>query len=250
MIDYYSHVSALNVCLGALKNAPPPDQSNPKAPLEALHATQSQRGSAILGTLVDHLLQYAQSRTSVEIEILRQAASLFQDGRAILDQFNAVLPSLEAGMTTPTASGVLPAFNAALAKIPGVVASVQSLQARFATFQMNFRGNWMAAVGQQRDAPIPQWAWRDVFLSRLTTAFVANTQALATTPRQRAFALGTLAGAAGNLLGSAYLNAVVGGPRRSHQLRHRLAAYSVGAWFRDNEPQYAGTLASIRHDLS
>ena len=83
-----------------------------------------------------------------------------------------------------------------------------------------------------------------------TTAFVANTQALATTAKQRAFALGTLAGAAGNFFGSGYLNAVVGGPRRSHELRHRLAAYSVGDWLRDNEPNYSGTLAETRAALT
>ena len=108
----------------------------------------------------------------------------------------------------------------------------------------------MAPVGQQRNKPVAEWAWRDVFMARRTTAFVADAQAQTTSPRQRAFALGALAGAAGNLFGSAYLNSVVGGPRRSHQLRHRLAAYSVGAWLRDNEPALSTTLTDIRVALT
>jgi hypothetical protein len=108
----------------------------------------------------------------------------------------------------------------------------------------------MAPVGQQLNAPVSQWSWRDVFLARRTTALVAAAQASATTPRQKAFAVGAFAGATGNLLGSGYLNAVVGGPRRSHQLRHRLAAYSVGAWLRDNQPALADTLADIQTALT
>lgn len=89
-----------------------------------------------------------------------------------------------------------------------------------------------------------------VFLARRTTAFVAAAQSAATTARQKAFAVGAFAGAAGNVLGSGYLNAVVGGPRRSHQLRHRLAAYSVGAWLRDNQLLLAGTLDSLQKALA
>jgi hypothetical protein len=250
MIDYFSHVAALQVCKSSLKISPPSDMTNPKAVPEALLAADNESGSAILGALFDHLLQYSQNETSVEINILRHAAALFHDGRAILKKFSAVRPSLEAGLTTPAAPGVLAAFNTAVSELPGLVTEIENLQTKLEAFQANFSGNWMAAVGQQLDAPVPQWAWRDVFLARRTTAFVANAQSSAATVRQRAFALGTLAGAAGNLLGSGYLNSVVGGPRRSHQLRHRLAAYSVGAWLRDHEPQYAGTLAGIRQHLT
>lgn len=250
MIDYFAHVAALRVCLSALKSKPPADPAHPKDVTAALSDANSQPGSAILGALVDHLLQYSESTTSVEIGILTQAAALFQNAKTILAQISATRAGLEAGLTTPAAPGVVAGYNTALASLSGIATQVQNLQTGLQAFQATFSGNWMAAVGQQQDKPVPQWAWRDVFLARRTTAFVANAQALATTPRQRAFALGTLAGAAGNFLGSGYLNAVVGGPRRSHELRHRLAAYSVGAWLRDNEPQYAETLATIQTALT
>lgn len=250
MIDYFAHVCALRVCISAMKKSSPSDPADPKAPHTALLDAGDQPGSAILGALVDHLLQYSQAATSSEIGILSQAAALFKKAVAILNQTTATRSDLEAGLTTPTGPGVVAAYNTALAALPGIATKVKNLQADLQTFQSNFSGSWMAAVGQQQGQPVPQWAWRDVFLGRRTTAFVANAQALAATPRERAFALGTFAGAAGNLIGSGYLNAVVGGPRRSHELRHRLAAYSVGAWLRDNESQYAETLAAIRAALT
>lgn len=250
MIDYFSHVAALRVCLRAITSSQPPDPANPKAVPEAVLATDSAFGGAVLGALFDHVLQYSQSSTSREIDVLVSAAKLFQEGSAILGQLSTVRPALEAGLTTPNAPGVLAAFNAASSELPNIATALQNLQTNLEAFQASFSGNYMAPVGQQQDEPVQQWAWRDIFLGRRTTAFVANVQRSAATTRQKAFALGNLAGAAGNLLGSGYLNTVVGGPRRSHQLRHRLAAYSVGAWFRDHEPQYAGTLVDIRQALN
>jgi hypothetical protein len=250
MIDYFSHVSALRVYLSALASAPPPDPAHPQDVATALTDAGTEPGGAMLGALTDHLLQYSQAETSVEIDILQNAAALFQQGVDVYDQLSTVRSSMEASLTAPNAPGALTAYNAALEGLFTIEANVQNLRNQIEAFQANFSGTWMAPVGQQEDAPVPQWAWRDVFLARRTTAFVANTQGLATTARQRAFAVGALAGATGNLLGSGYLNSVVGGPRRSHQLRHRLAAYSTGAWLRDNEPQTAGTLSSIRAALS
>lgn len=250
MIDYFSHVSALRVSLSALAMLPPADPADPAAVAEALTDAGNEPGSAILGALTDHLLQYSQAGTSVEIDILKTAAGLFQQGLQIFNQLSTVRTGLETGLTTPTAPGALAAYNAALADLLTVQTSVQNFRTQLETFQTSLSEIWLAPVGQQQDAPVPQWTWRDVFLARRTTAFVANAQGLATTARQRAYALGTLAGAAGNLLGSGYLNSVVGGPRRSHQLRHRLAAYSTGAWLRDNEPGIAGTLSSIRTALT
>jgi hypothetical protein len=249
MIDYFTHVSALKVSEAAITNSPLADPANQKGASEALSAVNAEPGSAILGSLIDHLLQYSQARTSSEINILKSAAVLFNEGRIILAKLAAVRLSLETSMATPTAPGASAAYNAALSEFPVIATDFQNLAQKFQTIQANFPADWLAPVGQQLDEPVSDWAWRDIFLGRRTTAFVANTQELATTTRGKAFSFGVFAGAAGNLIASAYLNSVVGGPRRSHTLRHRLAAYSVGAWLRDNEPQYAGTLADIRTAL-
>jgi hypothetical protein len=250
MIDYFSHVSALRVCLSAMASSPPADPAHPAAVADALAAASSEPGSAILGALTDHLLQYSQAVTSKEIGILAQATALFEQGLTTYGQLSAIRTDLETGLTTPTAPGALAAYNAALAALLDIQPAIQNLRGKIEAFQASYSNPWIAPVGQQQDAPVSQWAWRDVFLARRTTAFVANAQNLATTAQQRAFAIGALAGAAGNLLGSGYLNSVVGGPRRSHQLRQRLAAYSVGAWLRDNEPLLAGSLSSIRIALT
>jgi hypothetical protein len=250
MIDYFAHVSALRVCMAALAVAPPADPAHNAAVKNGLKAAKAEPGSAMLGAMVDHLLQYSQAQTSKELDLLRKASILFLSGLKVLKQFKDVLPDLEGGLTTPLAPKALDKYNAALSKVPVIHTDVKNLHADVKDFQKAFLSNWMAPVGQQQDAPVNKWLWRDVFLTRRTTAFVAAAQALATTARQKAFAVGVFAGAAGNVFGSGYLNAVVGGPRRSHQLRHRLAAYSVGAWLRDNQPAIADSLASIRAALS
>jgi hypothetical protein len=249
MIDYFTHVAALQVAQKAIANSQLSDPANPKGASEALTAVEAEPGGAILGSLVDHLLQYSQTPTALEIGLLKKSASVFAEGRTILAKLAAVRSSLETSLATPTAPGALAAYNAALAELPAIGTDFQNMAQKFQALQAGFPANWIAPVGQQLNEPVAQWAWRDIFLARRTTAFVATTQELATTARGKAFAFGAFAGAAGNLIGSGYLNSVVGGPRRSHTLRHRLAAYSVGAWMRDNEPQYAETLANIRSAL-
>jgi hypothetical protein len=250
MIDYLAHVAALRSFRGALASAPPSDPKSPKAVAEGLSDSDAQPGSAMLGALVDHWLQYSERDTSVEIGLLRNGAAIFQDALSIFAEIAKVRAGLETGLTTPTAPGALAGYNAAVAQLPGVASAVGTLHTQLEAFQAGFTAEWMAPTGQQEGTPVAQWAWRDVFLARRTSAFVANAQKLATTARQRAFALGTVAGAGGNICGSGYLNSVVGGPRRSHELRHRLAAYSVGAWLRDNEPQLAGTIADLQAALT
>jgi hypothetical protein len=245
MIDYFSHAASLQVAIRAIRQSPAAGTAS------FVDSAEAQPGSALLGALVDHLLQYSQTETSVEIGILSHAAALFKDGRKLLNQITEVFSSLEAGMTNPGAPGVLTAFNKALSEVPNITTGLQNLGSKLDSFQASSSPvDWMTPVGRQQGHPVAQWFWRDVFLARRTTAFVEAAKGLAITPRQQAFALGTVAGAAGNLLGSGYLNAVVGGPRRSHQLRHRLAAYSVGVWFREQERLLSGGLDSIREALS
>jgi hypothetical protein len=200
MIDYFSHVSALQTCFRSLYFADLPDPF--PALSEALQAADSEPGAALLGTLVDQLLQFSQAKTSVELTILSKAAVLYKTALNIYTELGVVRTSMEAGITTPTAPGALHAYNAALASLPKIGTAVQTLTTDLKKFQAEYSGDWMVPVGQQLDAPVQNWAWRDVFLGRRTSAFVANAQSSATTAKQKAFALGTFAGALGNLLGS------------------------------------------------
>ena len=251
MIDYFAHASALQVFLLSLKSSLPADEQEFVA--RALDDAENEPGSALLGALVDHLLQYAQPDTAAELDVLREASSLFQRGLTLYDQLSGIRDTLEDCLTNPAKTGAPARYDKATADLTKLSADVPDLQDKLTAFQASYSGRWLVPVGQQLDAPVSQWYWRDVFLARCTTLFLVTAKKMAQqqpSARQLAFALGTLGGAAGNLLGGAYLNEVVGGPRRSHRLRHRLAAYTVGAWLRANEPGLAGTLDSIRTTLA
>jgi hypothetical protein len=248
MIDYFAHVSALQVFLQATTNQPPTDEQ--QFFVDSRNDAENEPGGAILGALVDHLLQYGQPEPAAELDTLREAAALFQRGLTLFGKLSDAREKMERALLDPAAHGALDGANAARKSLPQLSADIEGLREDIKVYQAHYSGRWLAPVGQQLDAPTSQWLWRDVFLARGTTLFLVKAKERAHTAKQRAFALGALAGAAGNLLGSAYLNAVVGGPRRSHRLRHRLAAYSVGAWLRDNEPLLAGGLDSLRTSLA
>ena len=105
---------------------------------------------------------------------------------------------------------------------------------------------------RQANLPLPNWGWGDVFLARRTDAFVRTVYRRAAEPvldgaadpAFRAFAFGALSSYGANTCGSAYLEQVVGGPRRSHRYRDRVASNTVGSWFALTNPRVR-SLASI-----
>ena len=88
----------------------------------------------------------------------------------------------------------------------------------------------LPAHPRQLDEPASAWDWGNLLLGRRTDALVRNLSRLAHNPPTRAFAFGALAGYGANAAGSAYLGHVVGGPRRSHRFRDRIARNTVGSW--------------------
>lgn len=90
--------------------------------------------------------------------------------------------------------------------------------------------NHLPAHPRQLDQPANSWDWSNTLLGRRTDAFVRNLNRLATSSSTRAFAFGALTGYGANAAGSAYLGQVVGGPRRAHRYRDRIARNTVGSW--------------------
>jgi hypothetical protein len=101
------------------------------------------------------------------------------------------------------------------------------------------------------DHPVSAWDWRDVTTSRRTNALVRALWATGDgSAATKAFAFGAVTRYAGNALASAYLAHTVGGPRRSHPIRDRVARYSLGAWLREYEPGHTMSLGNLRDKLS
>ena len=87
-----------------------------------------------------------------------------------------------------------------------------------------------------KTVPARSWDWSNLLIGRRTDAFVRELARLAADTGTRAFAFGALSGYGANASGSAYLDTVVGGPRRAHRFRDRLARNAVGTWLLAHHP--------------
>jgi hypothetical protein len=233
MIDYFAHTAVFERVRTELAGVADPGLAGARDKLLADAAAYPE--AALLGTFVDHLLMHADN-SGAEIEILGRAADLWESGRSVFDAAGSVKAAVEAAFANPTAPNAAASFNAAMATLIGLRAKLAVIQAG-----MDALGNdvtqWRHLPDphpRQRDITISRWDWGDRFLARRTEAFVRATFKNAKDPRTSAFALGALASYAGNVGGSAYLGHVVGGPRRTHPRRDRIARNAVGAWIRAN----------------
>ena len=77
------------------------------------------------------------------------------------------------------------------------------------------------------------WFWFDMLHYRRTGAFLRNMWDLSTTDNQRAYVLGYATHIAADVAGHPYVNAVVGGPYRSHNQRHHFAENILDVWLYD-----------------
>jgi hypothetical protein len=233
MIDYFAHIAVFERVRTGLAGVTEPDLLDARDNLLADAAAYPE--AALLGTFVDHLLMHTAS-TGVEIEILGRAADLWMSGLSIYDAAGSVRMAVEGAFANPTAPGAAASFNNAMATLIGLRAKLADIQAGMDALGSDAT-KWKHLPNphpRQLDMPISQWDWGDRFLARRTDAFVRATFKNAKNRRASAFALGALASYAGNVGGSAYLGDVVGGPRRTHPRRDRIARNTVGAWIRAN----------------
>jgi hypothetical protein len=233
MIDYFAHIAVFERVRTGLVGVTEPDLLDARDNLLADAAAYPE--AALLGTFVDHLLMHSAS-TGAEIEILGRAADLWMRGFSLYDSAGSVRMAIEGAFANPTAPGAAASFNNAMATFIGLRAKLADIQAGMDAIGSDAT-KWKHLPNphpRQRDLPISQWDWGDRFLACRTDAFVRAAFKHAKNRRASAFALGALASYAGNVGGSAYLGHVVGGPRRTHPRRDRIARNTVGAWMRAN----------------
>lgn len=80
-----------------------------------------------------------------------------------------------------------------------------------------------------------EWWWMDMLHYRKTGTFASQLLADATTPLQRSYALGYMTHVAGDITGHPFINALVGGPFRSHAYRHLVLETLADTWLWDNQ---------------
>ena len=208
---------------------------------------------SLLGQLIDHLFEHA-GPSKRELKILERSSNLWQTISAFMADIGLLRADLESLVSDPHQPSALDKFNS-LAK---ALSDTTTLQFNYIVSGLNGVLTHIAELkfltqhGQAQDKPVAEWEWRDIILSRRSGAFVANLVSSARTagnPELLAFSFGAISSYAANAVGSSYLNRVVGGPRRSHPYRSRVASYSVGAWLGKNAGDLTMPLGKLRSSL-
>jgi hypothetical protein len=250
MMDYVSQVAALRVFETELDGL----ISSGKVPAvqgnvfkDALAKNPSY---ATLGALIYQLFEHSSS-SETEIALLTEASQIWKDIGDFIKQVEDARKSIESLTLDPNQ----PASASKYATLIGEMRNVwptqfTSLSSRLQTFYSKATTlNFLPEHGQQQDAPITAWNWRDVIMSRRTGTFISKLSEACKKDGSYpalAFSSGALSSYAANVVGSAFQNSVVGGPRRSHRFRNRLARYSVAAWLQQNFPGISPTIPDIR----
>jgi hypothetical protein len=248
MIDYRSHVVALDGLTAALETRAFPEAAVIAARDQQIKDVKKEPGWATLGCLMDHLLRHAAS-DGLELTLLEKAASLWSDGLTIHATLGDSRSRMETALLNPADPGSAEHFNRGCEDLRLLGLKVaHKLDALEALRQQVMKLAHLPEHPRQLDRPLKKWDWGNLFLARRTDAFVRALFADATDPDLRSFAFGALSGYSANVCGSTYLGQVVGGPRRLHRFRYRVASNVVGSWLAQINPK-AKTLASIAKEI-
>jgi hypothetical protein len=230
MIDYHTHVAVLHDLQKTIASGVGSDPVVAARIAELAAATATDPDAAVLGALVDHVMAHAAS-DGTEIQIIESAAALWTRGLLLYTQFSDCRQGIESVLQNPADPSAVQTFQTAVDALDGLRTSLKQLVSESQLLHATLKPlPHLKEHPRQLDKPSKQWDFGNLFAARRTEAFVRATFDRAASVRGQAFAFGVLASYAGNVAGSAYLGQTVGGPRRSHRFRDRLARNTVGAW--------------------
>jgi hypothetical protein len=236
MIDYRANVAALESFRRFLENEPLSDPAIASIRDDHVTAVAKAGDMALMGSLIDHLLWHASS-DGTELVLVERAANLWREGVRLYGLMTEFRTDLEAALGDPAAPMSVAKFNTAGQKFSEFQIGMSGKRAELATLRDNIDdASHPRAHARQQDKPLTDWNWADIFIARRTDAFVRSALKNASDPESTAFAIGVTSNYGANACGSGYLGQVVGGPRRSHRHRDRLARNAVGSWFALHNP--------------
>jgi hypothetical protein len=236
MLDYHGDAIALAEFLDALAAAPFADPVLAAAQEKAVQASNDHPGAALLGAFYGQLLVHAAS-DGAELDLLDQATTLWAKGTALCKELGSIRADLEHAMENPGDVGSAATFNNAAVRAQKMGYDINALRPDIdALRSAALAFHHLPPHPRQDDEPTKQWDWGNLVHARRTDALARELLDRANTFVETAFAVGAVAAYGANSSGSAYLGQAVGGPRRSHRYRDRLARNTVGAWLAAHHP--------------
>ena len=233
MIDYHAHVAAVDATKDALGIASGLAAEAGAEAQRLRDITEQNLPFAWLGSCVDALLTFADP-DGLELELLTKARGLWQRAVALYEELRTARIEFELALLRDDIEAPLDILNMGIDRLKRVRNDALDMEAELEAIRSEISQlRHVSTHPRQEDELSATWRWGDAFVGRRSWAFVRAMFAGAEDDHRTALAVGALAGYAGNVAGSAYLGHAVGGPRRLHRFRDRLARNTLGAWMRD-----------------
>lgn len=252
MIDYRANVAALGEFHQALATKSITEPKIAGTRDEQIVSVEKAPDMALLGAMIDHLIWHAAS-DGAELLLVERAAELWKLGLILYQTIGEFRTGLEGALNDPTNPNAVQKFNEAMQKLHEFEVGVAGKEVEVAILRDDiYEAAHPHSHPRQQNKRLDHWTWADIFLARRTDAFARATWKLASDRPAKAFAFGVMSNYGANACGSAYLGQVVGGPRRAHRHRDRLARNAVGSWFALSYPgatSLAGIADRIRFGL-
>lgn len=244
MIDYRANIAALEDFRQILATESISEPQIAKIRDDQLEDVDVAPDLAVLGAMIDHLIWHAAS-DGAELSLVERAAELWKLGLVLYQKMGEFRTGLESALSDPQNPGAVQTFNDAMQKIKEFQLALAGKEVEVAILRDDiYAAAHPNSHPRQQDEPLNRWTWSDIFLARRTDAFARATLKRASNGAGKAFAFGVMSSYGANVCGSAYLGQVVGGPRRAHRHRDRLARNAVGSWFALSYPN-SSSLTSI-----
>ncbi|MRX42120.1 hypothetical protein [Agromyces kandeliae] len=209
----------------------------------AVDAVRDAPAVGLLGAFIHHVVARSDDGSG-ELDLLERASATWSRGRELAERLGSIRAALESALENPAAPNATGAFDTATVQLQELAneaialrADVDAIRAEATTMQH------LPPHPRQDDLEVSRWGWGDRVIARRGDAFVRAVyrNAAQSTPRCLAAAVGVTSAYAAHATGSAFLNHVVGGPRRLHHFRDRLGSYSIGSWVSSNLSTTADT---------